>query len=265
MSAFLLMLGACKDAEESAPTESVTSDSYTIPSIGYTFRKAYPHDINSFTQGLLVHNGRLFESTGSPSDMPQTRSVFGIVDLNTGKIQVKGEIDRHFFGEGITILGGRLYQLTYQAKIGFIYDTLGYKKIGEFMMPGQEGWGMTTDGQSLIISDGTHRLFYLDPATMKTTKVLEVRDNMGQVNYLNELEFMDGHVYANKYGTNLKVKIDTADGRVRGRIDFTRLAQQARQEYAGSLEMNGIAQDPETGRVFITGKMWPFIFEVTIP
>ena len=132
-------------------------------------------------------------------------------------------------------------------------------------MPGVEGWGLTTDSTHLIMSEGTHKLYFIDPATMKAVKVVEVRDNMGNVNYLNELEYVDGYIYANKYGTNLVVKIDPATGKVVGRVDFTRLAAQAHQVYPGSLEMNGIAWNPENNRFLVTGKMWPFIFEVTIP
>lgn len=263
---FALSLSACKEADTETEQAQDNSETVSVPWLSYTFHKAHPHDVTAFTEGLLVHEGRLWESTGSPDDMPQTRSLFGIVDSATGRILVKAELDRNrYFGEGITILNGKVYQLTYQTKIGFIYDLKTLKQTGEFVMPGVEGWGLTTDGSSLIMSEGTNRLIYIDPNTMKATRTLNVTDNYGAVTYLNELEFVDGYIYANKYGSDLVVKIDTASGKVVGRIDFARLAGQARQANHASLEMNGIAYDPDRQHFFITGKMWPYIFEVSIP
>jgi len=135
-----------------------------IPIIEYKLIKSYPHDTTSFTEGFLVSDGKLYESSGAPQNLPQTKSLFGIVDLATGKIDKKVELDKtKYFGEGITILNAKVYQLTYETKIGFVYDAITFKKIGEFTFPGKEGWGLTTDGTNLIMSDGTFEITYLDP------------------------------------------------------------------------------------------------------
>ena len=160
----------------------------SIPLINYAVVSTYPHDSTSFTEGLLFHKGRLFESTGSPQDLEFTRSLVGEVDLKTGKISPKLELDRDkYFGEGISFLNNRLYQLTYKDNLGFVYDETGFKPLGTFKFPGKEGWGMTTDSSHLIISDGTYRLFYLDPFNFKTVKTLEVNWNNILIDSLNEL------------------------------------------------------------------------------
>lgn len=234
-----------------------------VPLINYTLHKIYAHDTTSFTEGLLVHNGVLYESTGSPKELPQTRSLFGTVDLTTGVIAPKVELDRKkYFGEGITFLNDKVYQLTYETKVGFIYDAKSFKRIGQFTFPSHEGWGLTTDGQSLIMSDGTHIITYLDPSSFQVQKTLLVTDNNGPVKQLNELEYINGFIYANVYTTNHIVKIDASTGRVVGRLDLTSLAQDAKLKYPGSLEMNGIAYDAIKGSIYVTGKMWPHIYEI---
>ena len=137
-----------------------------IPQISYTIEKQYPHDVTSFTEGFLFHEGKLFESTGAPDNMPQTKSLFGIVDLKTGKIDAKAELDRTiYFGEGIVFLNGKFFQLTYKNQTGFIYDAKTFKNIGKFNYTNREGWGLTTDGKSLIMSDGTSYITYLNPVS----------------------------------------------------------------------------------------------------
>ncbi|RYZ47366.1 MAG: glutaminyl-peptide cyclotransferase, partial [Sphingobacteriales bacterium] len=211
------------------------------------------------------HEGKLFESTGAPEDLPQARSLFGIVNMDNGQIEVKAELDKsRYFGEGIAVLGGKVYQLTYQTREGFIYDAASFKEVGRFSNPGKEGWGMTTDGKQLIMSEGTNRLLYLDPATMGVSRTLQVTDDRGDVNFLNELEFINGYIYANVYGTPLIVRIDPATGKVTGRMDMSNLMAAARNQYPGSMEMNGIAWNEATKRLYITGKMWPYIFELSM-
>lgn len=259
-----LLLASC-GSDDSGEGTGTTPEPLPTPIISYSVTKIHPHDVNSFTEGLLVHDGRLFESTGAPESLPQTRSLFGTLDLGTGKIDVKAELDRQqYFGEGIAILNDKLYQLTYQTKKGFIYDARTFKKLGEFTFPSQEGWGMTTDGQSLIMSDGTATLTYLDPQTMQPVKTLEVADSRGAVQNLNELEFIKGSIYANVYTTNDIVKIDPASGQVTGRIDLERLAGEARARHAGAMEMNGIAYDAAKDKIYVTGKMWPVLYEVQL-
>ncbi|MEL7003842.1 MAG: glutaminyl-peptide cyclotransferase [Bacteroidota bacterium] len=246
---------------EQKPSEKANK-SESIPSINVSFVKAYPHDTDAFTEGFLFQNGKLFESTGA-TDLPQTRSLFGEVDLNTGNIDVKVELNRNqYFGEGITFLNGRIYQLTYKSRVGFVYDEETYEQIQEFKIPSKEGWGMTTDGTSLIMSDGTNKLTFLDPMTLKVTGELLVKENNSSKGKLNELEYVNGYIYANVWTTNEIVKIDAKDGKVVGRIDLTSFATDAKNNFADALEMNGIAYNPDRKSFFITGKLWPKIYEL---
>src|SRR5258705_13000428 len=190
------LISACKDNSNTSENSSATvepSSSNEPQAITYTILNALPHDKDSYTEGFLMHNGKLFESSGAPEGNDKTKSIVGIVDPATGNIAVKAELDRKiYFGEGITILGDKLYQLTWTNKKGFIYDLKTFKKIGEFTFPSKEGWGMTTDGSSLIMSDGSSNLTYLDPLTFKTNRIVGVTDNNGPVGNINELEFVNG-------------------------------------------------------------------------
>lgn len=233
--------------------------------MSYSVTNTLPHDTLSFTEGLLVHNGQLIESTGSPDELPQTKSQFGIVDVKTGKIDVKAELDRRtYFGEGIVVLNGKLYQLTYKNKTGFIYNAKTYRRIGQFRFDNDEGWGLTTDGRHLIMSDGTSALTYLSSDSLRPVRVLRVSENGVPVDKLNELEYINGYVYANVWSTNTLVKIDPKDGDVIGRMDLSSLVNDAKTKYPKSLEMNGIAYDSERKKVYVTGKMWPSIYEIDI-
>jgi glutaminyl-peptide cyclotransferase len=236
-----------------------------IQNINYVFKNSYPHDTNSFTEGFLIHNGKLYESTGATRELPQTRSLFGIVDLKTGKIDTKAELDKKkYFGEGISFLNGKVFQLTYQTKVGFIYDAITFKKIREFTFPSKEGWGLTNDGINLIMSDGTNILTYIDPATLQVIKTLSVTENSCIKENLNEVEYIKGYIYANIWTTNTIVKIDSKSGKVVGKLDLSSLSSEAGNIYSGSLEMNGIAYDSIADKVFITGKLWPKIYEIKI-
>jgi glutamine cyclotransferase len=251
---------SCKDK----PVNN-NSANISIPAIDYKFIKSYPHDTSSFTEGLLIHDGKLYESTGSPEELPYTKSLFGIVDLTTGKIDAKVLLDRaNFFGEGIAFLNGKVFQLTYKKKVGFVYDATTYKKLREFSIPSKEGWGLTTDGSSLIMSDGTYILTYLDPETLKVTKTITVTENGNAKDFLNELEYINGYIYANIWTTNTIVKINPVDGKVVGLIDLKDLALEANYLYPHSLEMNGIAYDSTSNRIYVTGKLWSKIFEIEL-
>jgi glutamine cyclotransferase len=259
--AALTLLLSCNNNSDSSISTRETDN--TPPAINYSTINAFPHDTTSFTEGFLVHDGQLYESTGYDSGLESTRSLFGIVDLRTGKIQPKVELDKKkYFGEGIVFLHGKVFQLTYRTRIGFVYDAKTFKKLGEFRFPSQEGWGMTTDGTYLIMSDGTSNINYLDPINFKLMKILGVSDNNGPVAEINELEYINGFIYANLYGTNYIAKIDTASGKVVGKLDLSTLANEARNKYPDALEMNGIAFDSVAKKVYITGKMWPTIYEI---
>jgi glutamine cyclotransferase len=259
---FVLVVVLFSCNKKSSHTEETSSVS-SVPSVNYGVIGTHAHDINSFMEGLLVHEGKLFESTGSPQEFPQAASVAGIVDLSTGKIDKKVELDRNkYFGEGIVIFGDKLYQLTYVTKKGFVYDLKNYQKIDEFTIPSKEGWGFTTDGKTLIMSDGTATLTYLDPVTYHVIKTLQVKDDKGEVSQLNELEFIKGYLYANVYGTNTIVKIDPSTGSVVGKLDMVSLARDAKAKNNAALEMNGIAFDSVKQTVYVTGKFWPSIYEI---
>jgi glutamine cyclotransferase len=254
----LLICSGCKK-------DNGDPDVEIIPVLGYSCSGSYPHDTASFTEGLLVSNDSLFESTGSPPGLPQSRSVFGPVDLTTGKINIRVELDKQkYFGEGIAFLDGKFYQLTYKNQIGFVYDASTYEKVGQFSFLSEEGWGLTTDGESLIMSDGTDKLSFLDPETFLLKKILSITEKGSPKSNLNELEYIQGYIYANVWLTNTIVKIDPFSGKVAGILDLTDLVNEAKNLYPGSGEMNGIAYDPDSDKILITGKFWPLIYEILL-
>ena len=264
----LSLLAACNQSDRNAGADTTTSSAdNTPPLISYTVMKELPHDTSAYTEGFLFHDGQLYESTGTDNNMPDDRlSRFGIVDTTTGKIHTKVEIDRKkYFGEGIVFLNGKVYQLTYTTKVGFIYDAKTFQKLGEFTFPSKEGWGMTTNGAQLIMSDGTSNISYLDPNTFRLVKVLGVTDNNGPVSNINELELIKGYVYANQWQTNYILKIDTSSGKVVGKLDLGSTVGQESNKYPGSEVLNGIAYDSASGKIYITGKLWPNIFEIKFP
>lgn len=257
---------SCEPKKETVVPPPVVNETPKIPEIKFSVVSQYPHDVNSFTEGFLFHEGKLFESTGATDNLPQTRSLFGIVDMKTGKIDVKAELDRNvYFGEGIAFLNNKIFQLTYKNQIAFVYDDKTYKTIGKFNYTNREGWGLTTDGKSLIMSDGTSYLTYLNPESFAVEKVLDVAENDYVVENLNELEYIKGFIYANIWTTNTIVKIDPATGDVVGKLDLGSLSNESKIKSPGSLEMNGIAYDPATDKILVTGKMWPTIYEIKFP
>jgi glutaminyl-peptide cyclotransferase len=259
VTAFILF--GCNGNSDNSGKSSTKKSSTS--KIDFVYVNSYPHDSTSFTEGFLFNNGELYESTGANPDLPQTRSLFGTVDLTTGKIETKVEIDRiKYFGEGIAFLNGKVFQLTYKTKVGFIYNATTFKKIGEFTLPGKEGWGLTTDGTYLIMTDGTNLLTYIDPNTLQVIKAISVSENGYIKDNLNELEYIKGYIYANIWMTNTIVKINPTDGKVIGELDLTSLTNEAKNIYSGSLEMNGIAYDSSKDKVFVTGKLWPRIYEI---
>lgn len=235
-----------------------------ITEIEYEIVGRIPHDTNSFTEGLLFHNNNLFESTGSPENLPQTKSIFGIIDTFSGKIIAKAELGKKYFGEGIVILNDKVFQLTYKNQIGFIYDAKTFKLIGEFSYKNKEGWGMTTDGTNLIISDGTNNLTYLDPNTFKEIKSVSIKNAGYAEDNLNELEFIKGYIYANIWTKNYVVKIDTATGKVVGTINFAALTDEVKRKNSNSEVLNGLAYDTKTDKLYVTGKLFPYIFEIKL-
>src|SRR5690606_26601987 len=214
----------------------------------------YPHDPDAFTQGLVIHAGRLYEGTGRNG-----QSSLREVDLESGTILRRHNLSERYFGEGIAVLNDRIYQLTWQSHIAFIYAVEDFAALGSFYLPG-EGWGITTDGESLIVSDGSAFLRFLDPADGKERGRVEVRDAQGPVDRLNELEYIDGEVWANVWYEDHLLRIDPLSGKVTARVDLSGLQPQRGRDDV----LNGIAWDAEGRRLFVTGKLWPALYEIRV-
>ena len=262
---FSFMLVSCntEKVEENKTEQVDVAEAPKVPQLNYSIENQYPHDITSFTEGLLFQDHKLYESTGGADNLPQAISLFGEVDLKTGKILVIAELDKTgYFGEGIVFLNGKIYQLTYKNQIAFIYDSKSFKQIGTFNYANREGWGMTTDGKYLIMSDGTSYLTYLDPTNYSVVKTLDVAENGYVFEKLNELEYIKGFIYANIWTTNTIVKIDPKTGDIVGKLDLTALAQDSKSKNPDALEMNGIAYDSLTNKILVTGKLWPNMYEI---
>ena len=225
----------------------------------YTFRivNSYPHDIRAFTQGLVYHEEFLYESTGQYG-----QSTLRKVDPETGQVLRSHSLDRDQFGEGLCIHDGRLYQLTWKSNVGFVYDIETFRILRRVYYQ-TEGWGLTSDGSNLIKSDGTHYLYLMDPVYFSETGRMEVYDHNGVVANLNELEFIDGIIYANVFGTDNIVMIESETGRITGVIDLTGLLDR-RYRHPNLDVLNGIAYDRVNGRLFVTGKNWPRLFEIEV-
>jgi len=214
----------------------------------------YPHDPNAFTQGLVIHDGVLYEGTGRNGE-----SGIRIVDLETGTVTKRENLSSRYFGEGITILGDKVYQLTWQSHLGFVYNLATLKLEKNFFLPG-EGWGLTHDGQQLIVSDGTAMLRFLDPTSLKETRRVVVTQDGLPVNRLNELEYINGEIWANVWYTNTIVRINPANGQIAARIDLSELNQSRGQDDV----LNGIAWDAQSQRLFVTGKLWSRLYEIRV-
>ncbi|MBS1920845.1 MAG: glutaminyl-peptide cyclotransferase [Bacteroidetes bacterium] len=229
--------------------------------ISYSIVNSYPHDTSSFTQGLIFYKGELYESTGGESN---NANQIMKVDLTTGKTEKLAVIDKEkYFGEGITILNDTLYQLTWKAKVVFVYTLKGFKKIKEFPV-NTEGWGITTDGKNLIVSDGTSNLYYYNPSTFQLLKKQEITEG-GSLSYnLNELEYIDGFVYANQWQYPYILKIDPVDGKVVAKADLNDLWNRVKAKDPNADVPNGIAYDPATKKIYVTGKLWPNLYEIQI-
>lgn len=259
----MIFLASCSSngSNDSEDGNSSATANPAPPVINYSVVNVYPHDTSSFTEGLLVYNGQLYESTGGQPQENNFKSWFGPVDIRTGKATKKVMLDTAFFGEGITVFQGKIYQLTWQSQKGFVYDAKTYKKLKEFSYNGQ-GWSLTHDGTYLIMSDGSSNLKYLDPDSLKVVKIVGVEDNNGPVGNINELEYIKGFIYANQYLTNYILKIEPSTGRVVSKLNFDSLDKEVKIKYPQALEMNGIAYDSAANKIYITGKAWPNLYEV---
>ena len=258
----LLLAGAALVCSCSGPQGSLPSVTPApTPTIAfyYTYEviNTYPHDRNAFTQGLVYEDDVLYEGTGLKG-----RSSLREVELETGKVLQKLDLVAQYFGEGITIWGDEIIQLTWQSHVGFVYDKDSFELLHEFSYP-TEGWGITHDGKRLIMSDGTSTLHFLDPETLEEIGSVQVYDSNGPLVRLNELEYINGEVYANIWQTDLITRIELDTGRVTGWIDLTGLL--STEDLTQSVDvLNGIAYDAEHDRLFVTGKLWPKLFEIRL-
>jgi glutamine cyclotransferase len=243
-----LILVACEPKKSNHNTDAV--DPLAIP---FTVLKTIPHNSEAFTEGLVIYDSVTLESTGLNG-----QSWVAIVNPNSGEHNKKVILDNRFFGEGITVLNNKLYHLTYQTKVGFVYNLKDFRKIKDFQF-NTEGWGLTHNNEALIMSDGTEKLYFLDTVNFKVVKTLIVTDalNNNRIKNLNELEYINGYIFANLYQTSYILKIDPVSGKVVGRIDLSAIDTVIQTLFPKAEELNGIAYDPKLKALLVTGKFWP--------
>lgn len=241
----------------SASRETSVPTSKDIPTLRYEVINTFHHDPAAFTQGLVYRDGYLLESTGQYGE-----SSLRKVDLKTGRILKKADVPRLYFAEGMTFFQGKIYQLTWTTHKGFIYDPETFELQGEFAFDG-EGWGLTHDEESLILSDGTNQIRFLDPTTFEVKRTVSVVDKGRPLRNLNELEYVRGEIYANIWHSDRIVRIDPRSGEIVGWIDLVGLLPSAERRGEEAV-LNGIAYDETTDRLFVTGKLWPKLFEIRL-
>lgn len=248
------------EGKEQKTSKKITILNTSVPKI-YTYKiiNKFPHDITSYTQGLEFHNGKLFESTGQRGE-----SKLRKVNYKSGEILKNLDLDKEYFGEGLTILNGDIYLLTWQKGTGFVYDSESFEKKSSFKYgKSKEGWGICNNGKTLYKSDGTEKIWLLDPETLQEKGFIQTYTNKGKVVGINELEWIDGKIYANRYQKNGVAIINPNNGAVEGVIDFSPLKKLVKQHEKLDV-LNGIAYNPQTKTLFITGKRWDTLFEVEI-
>lgn len=268
----LVLLSACADNSKDISTDDSTGETgVTEPaSLGYAVLNSFPHDTAAFTQGLELYNGKMLESTGLFK-----RSSLRLVDFKTGTVLKKIKNTDEIFAEGLTVFNDTIYQLSWENHLVFMYSAKDLKPIGTLPWSGQ-GWGITHDKDNLIISEGSEKLYFVEPGTLKLKKVLTVSDNFGSVNNLNELEMVEGYIYANRWQYDYILKIDPESGFVVGRInmqdflnrnskaDLSYLSKPGSTATESGAVLNGIAYDSTSKKLYITGKLWPEIFELKL-
>jgi glutamine cyclotransferase len=265
--AVVLFLISCDNSSSPDFDSSLPVNNIPAPAqIMFKVIAVYPHDAGAFTQGLEFYNGKLYEGTGQPG-----QSRLRITEIKTGKVEKNYLIpDSSVFGEGITIFKDKIYQLTWQSNKIFVYNITDITHPISTLKWNREGWGATNNGKDIIISDGSSKLYFVLPdegrKEMKVNKILTVSDNRGEVDSLNELELINGYIYANRWLTNDIVKIDTTTGHVVGNINLTGLLSQydPGAKIGGEAVLNGIAYDSATQKLYITGKDWPRLFEIQL-
>lgn len=259
-------LVSCGEGESRQDKPAEKAPVARVPQITYSVVNQFPHDPEAFTQGLEYEGGYLYESVGlhGRSDLRKYRP-------ETGEIAMRKQLDPQFFAEGLTLMNDKVYQLTYKEKMGFVYRKSDFQELKRFPLPTEEGWGMTNNGEHIIYGDGSRNLYFLDTNTLSIVHQISVHDPRGPVENLNELEWINGYLYANQWQTEFILKIDPQSGAVVGRVDLSELRRQAgipawnmaRSDRDPEV-LNGIAYDQEQDRLFVTGKNWPYLFQIRL-
>lgn len=254
----LVSLASCTLIARQPQTEVIPAvPDLLAPNLGYEILATYPHDPTCYTQGLVISEGIFYESCGLYG-----QSSLRKVDPASGAVQAETDLEPNYFAEGMVLLGDKIYQVTWQENTGFIYDAASLERLGTFHYQTQ-GWGLTTDGSSLILSDGTNTLYWLDPGTMQVVRQVNVSYEGQPVEYLNELETINGTIFANIYLTDSIVAINPADGTVISWIDLKGLRPEQNLAMQGEV-LNGIAYDSLNNKLYLTGKNWPSLYEIRL-
>lgn len=256
-----LFLLSCKNDDKQNNSKAVATNDPNPPVLGHTIIQVYPHDTSSFTQGLTFYKGELYEGTGDPGFLGKTKLMK--VDLKTGKALQSISLSNKYFGEGITILRDTVYQLTWQNNVVFVYTLKDFKKVKEYHID-TEGWGITNDGQKLIVSTGSGDLYFYDPSTFRLLSKNSVMEGNTQTFNLNELEYIDGFVYANQWQYPYLLKIDPVAGKVVAKYDLTEMWKRIQAKDNAADVPNGIAYDETTKKIYVTGKYWPELYEIQL-
>lgn len=248
---------SCNSNTDESNTDVTTSK--PVPTLSYSVISVLPHDTSYFTEGLEFYNGTLLESTGNygPSKLVQK-------DFANGKVMKEVSLGAKYFGEGITVLHDTLYQLTWKEHVVNVYTAKDFKKIKEFTL-NPEGWGLTNDGKNLIASDGSSNLYFYDPQTFKLLRTQYITENGAPAVNINELEYINGFVYANQWQYSYILKIDPASGQVVAKMDLSELVNKVKAKDPGANEFNGIAYNKLTKKFYVTGKNWPEMYEIQFP
>jgi glutamine cyclotransferase len=261
LAALALVGGGCADMQNIdttrlIPTVGVPQKTRQIRVLDVKLVRAYRHDPHAFTQGLEYYGGYLYESTGIAG-----QSTLRKVALETGEVIQKVNLPSQYFGEGLTIFHGKIYQLTWLSKKGFVYDLRSFRQLGEFPYD-TEGWGLTHDDKSLIMSDGTNKIRYIDPVSFSVTRTIELYAAGEGVVNLNELEYVKGEIFANIWHSPRIARVDARSGQVLAWIDLTSIV--SKEQHADEAVLNGIAYDKAGDRLFVTGKNWSKLFEIKV-
>jgi glutaminyl-peptide cyclotransferase len=265
LSFSVLCLTSCSGTKVPANnTAANNKKTDSVPAYTYQIVNTYKHEEDAFTEGLQFYNGFLYESTGGYKRRDPFSSSIRKTELESGKVLEKFDLASEYFGEGLTILGDKIYQLTWRERTCFVYDLATFKLLKEFKYDG-DGWGLTNDGKSIIMTDSTHVIRFFNPETFTVERTMPVFDAKGQpLMSINELEYIKGEIWANVWQKDIIVRIDPSNGKLLGTIDFAKLVDQMQDDSDKAEVLNGIAYDAATDRIFITGKQWKKLFEIKV-